>query len=58
MGMVKVLIHVPAPLKAQLDMLRSQGYSTSGYIRALVEQDLEARREAGMHRNLSHKKGR
>ena len=40
MSMVKLLIHVPAPLKAKLDALRSQGYSASGYIRALLEREL------------------
>ena len=34
------------PVKAELDTLRTQGYTASGYIRALLEQDLKARREA------------
>jgi len=45
MSMVKMLIHLPAPLKAKLDALRNQGYTASGYIRALLE------------RNLNHKEG-
>jgi hypothetical protein len=40
MSMVKLLIHVPAPLKAKLDALRGQGYTASGYIRALLEREL------------------
>ena len=40
MSMVKMLIHVPAPLKAKLDGLRSQGYTASGFIRALLEREL------------------
>jgi mannitol/fructose-specific phosphotransferase system IIA component len=28
------------PLKKQLDVLKSQGYSASGYIRALLEREL------------------
>ncbi len=40
MSMVKMLIHVPAPLKAKLDALRDQGYTASGYIRALLEREL------------------
>jgi mannitol/fructose-specific phosphotransferase system IIA component len=40
MSMVKLLIHVPAPLKAKLDALREQGYTASGYIRALLEREL------------------
>jgi len=41
MSMVKMLIHVPAPLKAKLDALRDQGYTASGYIRALLERELK-----------------
>lgn len=37
----KVLIHLPVPLKAQLDALRTQGYTVSGYIRSLIERDLK-----------------
>jgi hypothetical protein len=40
MSMVKLLIHVPSPLKAKLDALRSQGYTASGYIRALLAREL------------------
>lgn len=41
MSMVKLLIHLPRPLKAKLDALRTQGYTASGYIRALLEKELE-----------------
>ena len=41
MSMVKLLIHVPAPLKAKLDGLRTQGYTASGHIRALLERELK-----------------
>ena len=40
MSMVKLLIHLPAPLKAKLDALKSQGYTASGFIRALLEREL------------------
>jgi hypothetical protein len=40
--MVKILIAVPAPLKVQLDALRKQGYTASGYIRSLLERELGA----------------
>ena len=40
MSMVKLLIHLPAPLKAKLDGLKSQGYTASGFIRALLEREL------------------
>jgi mannitol/fructose-specific phosphotransferase system IIA component len=47
MSMVKLLIHVPAPLKAKLDALRDQGYTASGYIRALLERELNQPNKKG-----------
>ncbi len=41
MQMERVLISLPKPLKAKLDALRQQGYTTSGYIRALLERELK-----------------
>ena len=41
MKQVKVLIQLPATIKAQLDALRSQGYTINGYIRSLVERELK-----------------
>ena len=38
--MVRILIQVPQSLKAQLDALRAQGTTVSGYIRALLEREL------------------
>lgn len=38
--MTKMLVHLPEELKKRLDSKRSQGYSLSGYVRALVERDL------------------
>ena len=40
MKMERVLIQLPKGLKAKLDGLRSQGYTASGYIRALLEKAL------------------
>ncbi len=40
MQMERVMIQLPAPLKAKLDSLRAQGYTASGYIRALLEREL------------------
>ena len=40
MAMTKLLVHLPVPLKAKLDALRTQGYTASGYIRALLEREL------------------
>ncbi len=45
MSMVKLLVHLPAPLKAKLDALRSQGFTASGYIRALLERELNKKEE-------------
>ena len=36
----RVLIQLPTELKSKLDALRSQGYTASGYIRALLEREL------------------
>lgn len=46
MAMVKMMIHVPKSLKAKLDVLRSQGTSTSGFIRALLEQHFKGKKAA------------
>jgi len=40
MQMERLLIQVPKPLKAKLDALRQQGFTASGYIRALLEREL------------------
>ena len=37
MKMVRLLIQVPAPIKAKLDALRTQGTTASGLIRHLLE---------------------
>jgi len=38
--MVRLLIQVPEPLKGKLDALRRQGYTASGFIRAVLEREL------------------
>ena len=40
MKMERLVIQLPKPIKRKLDGLRSQGYTTSGYIRALLEREL------------------
>ena len=40
MKMVRLLIQVPAPVKAKLDALRRQGYTASGFIRSVLEREL------------------
>ncbi len=38
--MERLMIQLPTPLKRKLNALRSQGYTASGFIRALLERDL------------------
>jgi len=40
MKMERMLIQLPKGLKAKLDGLRTQGYSASGFIRAVLEKEL------------------
>jgi Arc/MetJ-type ribon-helix-helix transcriptional regulator len=42
---VRVIVTLPRPLKRKLDALRQQGYTASGYIRALLERELNQRGE-------------
>ncbi|GJL57822.1 MAG: hypothetical protein NPIRA03_06790 [Nitrospirales bacterium] len=35
----KLLIYLPAWMKAKLDALKAQGYTASGFIRALLEKE-------------------
>jgi len=45
--MERVLIQLPTDLKAKLDALRTQGYTASGYIRALLERELNQTKKGG-----------
>jgi hypothetical protein len=38
MKMERLIIQVPAPLKAKLDALRKQGWTASGLIRYVLEE--------------------
>ncbi len=40
MKMERIVIQLPMPLKQQLDALKSEGYTASGYVRALLEREL------------------
>ena len=40
MKMERVLIQLPTGLKGKLDELRCRGYTASGFIRALLEREL------------------
>jgi mannitol/fructose-specific phosphotransferase system IIA component len=49
---VRVIVSLPRALKAKLDALRRQGYTASGYIRTLLERDLNqptTGRKGGVH---------
>ena len=39
-NLVRIVIQLPVELKEQLDALKSQGYTTSGFIRAMLEREL------------------
>jgi len=38
--MERIVIQLSRPLKQKLDALKSQGYTASGYVRALLEREL------------------
>jgi len=38
--LVRIVIQLPIDLKNQLDGLKQQGYTTSGFIRAMLEREL------------------
>ena len=46
MKMERLIIQVPAPLKAKLDALRTQGTTASGFIRNLLEQHFKGKKAA------------
>jgi len=48
MKMERLLIQLPKELKAKLDALRSQGYTASGFIRALLERELSQPKKKGV----------
>jgi metal-responsive CopG/Arc/MetJ family transcriptional regulator len=41
MKMTKVLVSMPESMKVKLDALRMQGYTASGFIRAVLERELK-----------------
>lgn len=38
-NLVRIVIQLPVDLKAQLDNLKQQGYTASGFIRAMLERE-------------------
>ena len=51
--MERLMIQLPAPLKAKLDALRNQGYTASGFIRALLERELNKKEGTNHGRQTS-----
>lgn len=49
MRMERVLIQLPKPLKAKLDALKAQGYTASGFIRALLEREFNQPKKGASH---------
>ena len=39
LNLVRIVIQLPVHLKTQLDNLKQQGYTTSGFIRAMLERE-------------------
>ena len=39
-NLVRIVIQLPRDLKTQLDNLKQQGYTTSGFIRAMLEREV------------------
>ncbi len=48
MSMERLVIQLPQPLKRKLDALKAQGYTASGYIRALLERELNQPKKKGV----------
>jgi hypothetical protein len=44
-NLVRIVIQLPVNLKIQLDKLKRQGYTTSGFIRATLEREFAKREE-------------
>ncbi len=53
MEMVKILVHVPKPIKAKLNALRSTGTTASGLIRHLLDQYFNERTATAKRRAQS-----
>ena len=52
-NLVRIVIQLPIELKEQLDALKQQGYTTSGFIRAMLERELnkhETRHQPAMRK--------
>ncbi len=45
--MTTLLIHLPVTMKRQLDVLKVQGYTASGFIRFLLVRELNSPKKKG-----------
>lgn len=48
--LVRIVIQIPVELKTKLDALKQQGYTTSGFIRATLERELQKVEPHGVQR--------
>ncbi|MBI4001095.1 MAG: hypothetical protein HY348_04850 [Nitrospira defluvii] len=39
--LIRIMIQLPEELKDQLDVLKQRGYTTSGFIRAVLDRELQ-----------------
>lgn len=54
--LVRIVIQLPVELKEKLDALKQQGYTTSGFIRATLERELnklEIRQDSGIRKTVN-----
>ena len=54
--LVRIVIQLPVELKEKLDALEQQGYTTSGFIRATLERELnklEIRQDSGIRKTVN-----
>ena len=47
-NLVRIVIQLPVDLKTQLDSLKQQGYTASGFIRAMLEREFAKLEEKPM----------
>ena len=48
MKMERIVIQLSRPLKQKLDALKSEGFTISGYIRAMLEKELNSPKKKGV----------
>ena len=47
MAMERIMIQLPKALKGKLDNLKAQGYTASGFVRFLLERELNSPKKKG-----------